>query len=79
MCIFVCVYSYTPIQARFHGSDGAVRIAPHGVLGFEVGGALVRGVDLDSEVGLIGLPADRLTTWVLLQDAQTPQGWWAGS
>ena len=52
-------YSYRPIDARFYGVDGVVRLGPEAVVGLDLSGSLVRAYD-DKGVFLVGTPADRV-------------------
>ena len=51
-------YSYRPIDASFHGTDGRVQFGPEAPVGLEVGGSMVRAYDQNGAF-LVGIPADR--------------------
>ena len=53
-------YAYRSIPASFYGTDGLIQIAPDGRVGLDLGGALVRAVDQNTDEPLIGVPADRV-------------------
>ena len=63
-------YSFRAIDARFHGVDGSVLIAPYSVVNLRLQGSAVRAVDMETQQFLVGIPADRgvATTMAQLGD-----------
>ena len=64
-------YSYRPIDARFYGADGMVRLGPESVVGLDLSGSLVRAYD-DQGVFLVGTPADRVRGRLSLRALERP-------
>ncbi len=58
-------YTYEAVDANFYGIDGGVSLLSGHLVSMELQGGLVRGVDADSGLGLIGIPADNLSLTVL--------------
>ncbi|MFT5584809.1 MAG: iron complex outermembrane receptor protein, partial [Cognaticolwellia sp.] len=58
-------YTYEAVNANFYGVDGGMTLLSGHVVSMDLQGAIVRGVDADSGLGLNGIPADNLTLTLL--------------
>ncbi|MFZ5475279.1 MAG: TonB-dependent receptor domain-containing protein [Myxococcota bacterium] len=53
-------FSFRPVDALFYGLDGGVTFAPEALVGLEIQGAVVRGIDADTMGALVAIPPDRV-------------------
>lgn len=64
-------YEYQPVDAVVYGVDGGFELAPEGLVGLDVVGALVRAQLPGSGQQLVGTPADRLRLTAKLRPGPT--------
>jgi iron complex outermembrane receptor protein len=53
-------YTYSPVDAWVYGADGLASLGPEFAVGLDVGGALVRAMNVETEEHLVGTPSDRM-------------------